>query len=72
MWTILLIVTGCSLRDKSGGNNAGSDELAPVSSVAMGDEEANTLKDKTPIQLYLLASREISFHPRPGISAILK
>jgi hypothetical protein len=55
--TILLIVTGCSLRDKSGGNNAGSDELAPVSSVAMGDEEANTLKDKTPIQLYFISEQ---------------
>lgn len=51
---IVSIFTGCSLLDKSGQSNANSDELTPVSSVTMGEEEANTLKDKTPIQLYFV------------------
>ncbi|MHB8064417.1 MAG: GerMN domain-containing protein [Ruminiclostridium sp.] len=51
---MMTIFTGCMLLDKSGADNANNDELTPASSVTMGEDEANSLKDKTPIQLYFI------------------
>ena len=48
---IVSSLSGCSVLQKFGfgGNN---DELHPVSSVVMGEEEAQQLSDKVPIHLY--------------------
>lgn len=48
---IISTLSGCSILQKLGfgGNN---DELHPVSSVVMGEEDAKQLSDKVPIHLY--------------------
>ena len=51
---MMTIFTGCTLLDKLGAGSANNDELTPASSVTMGEEEANSIKDKTPIQLYFI------------------
>jgi len=51
---MMTIFTGCTLLDKLGAGSANNDELTPASSVTMGEDEANSLKDKTPIQLYFI------------------
>lgn len=48
---IITMLVGCTLDNESSLNN---DELSPVSSVTMGEEEANSLKDKSPVQLYFI------------------
>ncbi len=50
---IMTIFTGCALFDNTE-DTANSDELAPTSSVTMGDSQASAMKDKTPIQLYFI------------------
>jgi hypothetical protein len=48
---ITMLFAGCSVLDKLGlGGN--KDELQPVSSVVMGEQEALQLSDKVPIHLY--------------------
>ena len=48
---ITIFFSGCSVLDKLGfGGN--KDELQPVSSVVMGEQEALQLSDKVPIHLY--------------------
>lgn len=50
---MMTIFTGCTVLDKGAGST-NNDELTPASSVTMGEDEANSLKDKTPIQLYFI------------------
>lgn len=47
---ILTMLAGCGAKSK----DADSDELTPVSSLTMGQDEADGLKDKTPVQLYFI------------------
>lgn len=49
---ILVMASGCSILQKLGLQDNSDDELRPVSSIIIGEEEANQLKDKTPIRLY--------------------
>jgi germination protein M len=51
---MMTIFTGCTLLDKLGAGSANNDELTPTSSLTMGEDESNSLKDKTPIQLYFI------------------
>lgn len=51
---ITVLFTGCGLLDKMGFGEDKSDELNPVSSVTMGEDQANSLKDKSPVQLYFI------------------
>lgn len=51
---IILMFTGCSILDRYGTDSSENDELSPVSSVTMGEDEANGLKDKSPVQLYFI------------------
>ncbi|HEY5586947.1 MAG TPA: GerMN domain-containing protein [Ruminiclostridium sp.] len=55
---MMTIFTGCTLLDKFGAGSANNDELTPASSVTMGEDEANGLKDKTPVQLYFINEQE--------------
>lgn len=48
---ILLIFSGCAVLQKLGLQKA-DDELHPVSSIVMGEDEAKKLTDKAPIRLY--------------------
>lgn len=47
---IMAVFAGCMF----GGGNVNNDELTPASSVSMSEDEANGLKDKTPVQLYFI------------------
>ncbi|MDP4093792.1 MAG: GerMN domain-containing protein [Bacillota bacterium] len=49
---IMTVFSGCGLLQKLGLQKSGSDELTPVSSVAMNETDAKTLNDKLPIYLY--------------------
>lgn len=49
---IMSLFSGCSLLQKLGLKKADNDELRPVSSIVMGEEEAKKLSDKIPIRLY--------------------
>jgi hypothetical protein len=51
---ITVLFTGCGLLDKLGFGGDKGDELNPVSSVTMGEDQANNLKDKSPVQLYFI------------------
>lgn len=49
---ILVILSGCSVLQKLGLQENWDDELRPVSSIVIGEDEASQLTDKTPIRLY--------------------
>ena len=48
---ILMTLSGCGLLQKLGLQES-NDELRPVSSIVMGEDEAQKLSDKVPIHLY--------------------
>lgn len=48
----MAVFSGCSVLQKLGLANSNDDELQPVSSIVMGEEEAQALSDKVPIHLY--------------------
>jgi len=50
--SVLLVLQGCSALQKLGLKDDAEDELRPVSSVVIGEEEASRLTDKTPVRLY--------------------
>lgn len=52
---IITMLASCGFRNE----DAESDELTPVSSLTMGQDEANGLKDKTPVQLYFINEQGI-------------
>lgn len=60
---MMSIFTGCGLLDKLGAGSANNDELTPASSVIMGEDEANSLKDKTPVQLYFVNEQGTKLSP---------
>lgn len=49
---ILLTFSGCGVLQKLGLQKSAEDELHPVSSIVMGEEEAKQLNDKAPVRLY--------------------
>lgn len=49
---ILVMLSGCSILQKMGLQEYPDDELRPVSSIIIGEDEASQLTDKTPIRLY--------------------
>lgn len=49
---MISIFAGCSVLQKIGLQKSESDELQPVSSITMGEEEAEKLSGKAPIRLY--------------------
>lgn len=49
---ILSLFSGCNVLQKLGLKKADNDELRPVSSVVMGEEEAKKLSDKVQVRLY--------------------
>lgn len=49
---ILAIFSGCGLLQKLGLQGSDDDELKPVSSIVMNEEDAKKLTDKVPIHLY--------------------
>lgn len=49
---ILVMLPGCSVLQKLGLQGSSDDELRPVSSIIIGEDEASQLTDKTPIRLY--------------------
>jgi len=49
---ILVTFSGCSLLQKLGLQKGTEDELRPVSSVVMGEDEAQSLSGKVPVHLY--------------------
>jgi Spore germination protein len=48
----MLIFSGCGLLQKLGLQKGAEDELHPVSSIVMGEDEAKKLTDKAPVRLY--------------------
>lgn len=49
---IILMLTGCGVLEKLGFKEAYNDELHPVSSIVMNEEEAQKITDKVPMYLY--------------------
>jgi germination protein M len=49
---IVVTLSGCSLLQKLGLQNGSEDELRPVSSIIIGEDEAKELTNKVPIHLY--------------------
>jgi germination protein M len=49
---ILMTFSGCGVLQKLGLQKSSDDELRPVSSITMGEDEASKLTDKVPIHLY--------------------
>ncbi|MEN6316286.1 MAG: GerMN domain-containing protein [Clostridiaceae bacterium] len=49
---MLVMLSGCSLLQSIGLQEESNDELRPVSSIVIGEDEASRLTDKTPIRLY--------------------
>lgn len=49
---ILLTFSGCGVLQKLGLQGSTDDELHPVSSIVMGEDEARKLTDKVPVHLY--------------------
>lgn len=49
---IIAMFSGCGLLQRLGLQDTENDELRPVSSIVMNEEEANKLSDKMPIRLY--------------------
>jgi hypothetical protein len=49
---VLVMLSGCSILEKLGLQKNTEDELRPVSSIVIGEDEAGKLTDKTPIRLY--------------------
>ena len=49
---IVVMLSGCSVLQKLGLQGSSDDELRPVSSIIIGEDEASQLTDKTPIRLY--------------------
>lgn len=54
--TIIMVLLGafcgCSILEKMGLQKSPEEELLPVSSIVIGEDEASKLTDKTPIRLY--------------------
>lgn len=48
----LVALSGCSVLQKMGFQKNAEEELRPVSSIVIGEDEASKLTDKTPIRLY--------------------
>ena len=48
----VLLLSGCGMLKKLGFGDKDTEELTPVSSIAMGEEEARSLSDKVPVHLY--------------------
>lgn len=49
---ILMMFSGCDVLQKLGLQRNANDELKPVSSIVIGEDEAKKLTDKVPIHLY--------------------
>jgi germination protein M len=49
---ILSIFSGCSVLEKLGLRDSENDELRPVSSIVLNEDEARELADKMPVRLY--------------------
>ena len=49
---LLAALSGCSFLQKMGLQKSFDEELRPVSSIVIGEDEASKLTDKTPIKLY--------------------
>ncbi len=49
---LLVALPGCSVLQKLGLQKSSDEELRPVSSIVIGEDEASKLTDKTPIRLY--------------------
>jgi germination protein M len=49
---LLVALSGCSVLQKMGLQKSSDEELVPVSSIVIGEDEASKLTDKTPIRLY--------------------
>lgn len=49
---LLVAFSGCSFLEKLGLQKTQDEELRPVSSIVIGEDEASKLTDKTPIKLY--------------------
>lgn len=49
---IVVMLPGCSILQNLGLQRSSDDELRPVSSIIIGEDEASQLTDKTPIRLY--------------------
>jgi len=49
---VLVTLSGCNLLQSIGLQKESDDELRPVSSIIIGEDEASRLTDKTPIRLY--------------------
>lgn len=49
---VMMMFSGCSVLQKLGLEKSDNDELHPVSSIVMGEDEAKKLTDKVPIHLY--------------------
>lgn len=49
---LLVALSGCTLLQKMGLQKSSDEELRPVSSIVIGEDEASKLTDKTPIRLY--------------------
>ncbi|HEX2926842.1 MAG TPA: GerMN domain-containing protein [Ruminiclostridium sp.] len=52
---IITVLAGCGFNK----GETDSDELTPVSSLTMGQGEADSIKDKTPVQLYFINEQGI-------------
>lgn len=50
--SIAVLLPGCSILQKLGISKPDNDELRPVSSVVMGEDQARQLENKIPIHLY--------------------
>ena len=53
---LLAALSGCGILEKMGLQKSSGDELRPVSSIVIGEDEASKLTDKTPIKLYFANS----------------
>ncbi len=49
---IISVFSGCGLLQRLGLQEGDSDEVTPVSSIAIGEDEAKKLTDKVPVHLY--------------------
>jgi germination protein M len=49
---LLVALSGCNVLQKMGLQKGSDEELRPVSSIVIGEDEASKLTDKTPIKLY--------------------
>lgn len=60
---VITLFSGCALLDRFSSNNSSEDELSPVSSVTLGEETAENMKDKTPVKLYFINEQGTKLSP---------